>query len=131
MLLRRELIRDMVEESSGEFQEFRSSRVFRALLKRRQTGLLVSVVLARCYPTVKRGLRWIVEPPQKERKRVTVLALLDKTNASINEMRVFRMLPASRMAYHVGVNSEWLNAGAVLYRPADLLRIVCTVRSSS
>jgi DNA invertase Pin-like site-specific DNA recombinase len=129
MLIRSELMRELVEQSSGEFQEVRRSRVFRALLRRRRTGLLVSVVVARCYPTVRRGYRWIVEPPMRERGRVTVLALLNESNSSLKQIRVFRRMPMRRMGMHVGENNEWLNTGEPLRQIASLLAIVGEVRA--
>jgi Recombinase len=64
MLIRAELIKDLVSQSGGELQEFRPNRVFRALLKRRRTGQLVSVVLVRCYSGRGRKSRWILHPPK-------------------------------------------------------------------
>jgi hypothetical protein len=129
MLIRSELMKGLVEHSSGEFREFRRNRVFRALLKRRRTGLLVSVVLARCYPTVKNGWRWIIEPPKNERKRITVLALLNETNSSIRKVRVFRRMPTRKITMYVGEDSKWLNSGVPLHQMADLLTVVVRVRS--
>jgi DNA invertase Pin-like site-specific DNA recombinase len=128
MLLRSELIKELIEQSHGEFQEFRRTRVFRALLRQHRTGLLVSIVLARCYSTGKHGLRWVVQPPMNERKRVTVLALLGETNSAIKEIRVFRGVPQRNIAIHVGVNDAWLNSGMPLHGMADLVRVIRNVR---
>ena len=128
MLIRSELINDLVKQSSGQFQEFRPTLVHRALLKQRRTGLLVSVVLARCY-AIKNGSRWIVEPPIKERKRMTVLALLNEWNTSIKEIRVFHRMPTNKLGLRVGEKNEWLSMGEVLHHSADLRQVISTVRS--
>jgi DNA invertase Pin-like site-specific DNA recombinase len=130
MLIRSELMKALVEHSEGEFKECRKSRVFRAVLKRRRTGLLVSVVLARCYATVRRGIRWVIAPPKNERKRVTVLALLNETNCSIKQIRVFRRMPKRKTTMYVGDYNRWLNSGVQLHEMADLSAVIGKVRSS-
>ena len=131
MLIRSDLMKQLIEQSSGEFREFRKSQVFRALLKRRRTGLLVSVVLARCYGTVRRGIRWVIAPPKNERKRVTVLALLNETNSSIKQILVFRQIPKRKITMYVGEYNKWLNSGVRLHEMADLSTVIGKVRSSA
>jgi len=85
--------------------------------------------VARCYPTVRRGYRWIVAPPIKERGRVTVLALLNETNSSVRQIRVFRRMPMRRRAIHVGENNQWLNTGSPLQQMASLVTVTHEVRA--
>lgn len=130
MLIRNNLIVELIKQSGGELQEFRSSRVYRALLKRRHTGLLVSVVLVRCYSGCGRSLRWIVQPPMSERKRVSVLAFLDASNSRILQIRVFPRISNRKNAMHVAENSRWLNLGLLLQPTTDILSVIDEVRSA-
>ena len=128
MLLRANLIKDLIVQSGGELQEFRPGRVYRALLKRRRTGLLISVVLVRCYSGCGRSPRWIVQPPMSERKRVSVLAFLDESNSRILQGRVFPRISERKKAMHVAENSQWLNSGLLLQGTTDILSAIDSVR---
>ena len=124
LLLRRDLIGGLAGSSGGQFEEFHSKRVFRALLRQCQSGLLVSVILARCYSTKRRGLRWIVSQPTNERGRVTVLAMLDCTNSYVKQIRVFPGIYTRQLDMRVGENSEWLKSGLLLQALKDFPSIV-------
>lgn len=128
MLVRRELIKTLVDTFSGQLQEVRSSRRFRVLLRYRRTGLLISVVLARCCPAKTGPTRWFVESPMNERKRVTLLALMGEGNTAIKELRVFRRISIPRTDIRVRAGSNWLQAGIPLERASDLLTVIRRVR---
>jgi DNA invertase Pin-like site-specific DNA recombinase len=79
LLLRRSLIKRIVESFPEEINEVRKNGRFRSLLRYRKTGLLISVIVAKYCPT-KLGNSWMVPAPMSERKRPTVLALLNENN---------------------------------------------------
>jgi DNA invertase Pin-like site-specific DNA recombinase len=124
MLIRKDLINSFVDTFSGQLQEVRSNRRFRALLRYRRTGLLISVVLARCSPAKTGPMRWFVEAPKNERKRVTLLALMNESNTAISELRIFRRMSIPGPDIRVREGSHWLREGIVLERVSDLLTVI-------
>jgi DNA invertase Pin-like site-specific DNA recombinase len=129
MLVRREIMKSVVDDSSGHIRESRKSERFRALLRCTKTGLLISVVLARCYRTAKHGLRWILETPKQERKRPAVLALMNESNSCVQELRLFRRMPSKPIAMHVDGGSEWLASGLPLRQPSELWTAIRDLRT--
>jgi len=93
-------------------------------LRQRQSGILVSVILARCYSTKRRGLRWIVWQPMNERHMITLLAMLDRQNSYVKQIRVFPGINTSQIVMHVRENSEWLTSGLLLQTMKDLATMV-------
>ena len=130
MLIRAKLIKDLIAQSGGGLEEFRRTRVFRPLLKRPRTGLLISVVLVRCYSGCGRTPRWIVQPPMNERNRISILAFLDETNSRISQTRIFPRVSKRRVAFRISENSQWLNSGLLLNGTADVLSAIDKVRQS-
>jgi len=124
MLIRRDLIGELIDLSDGQFEEFQPKRTFRALLRQRQSGILVSVILAKCYSTKRHGLRWIVWQPMNERHMITLLAMLDRQNSYVKQIRVFPGINTSQIVMHVGENSEWLTSGLLLQTMKDLAAMV-------
>src|SRR5205814_5622258 len=118
-----------VESFPEEIQEVRANRHFRSLLRYRKTGRLISVVLARCCPT-KTGTSWLAEAPRRERKRVTVMALLDETNTSVQTLRVFPRLIMKDLQFRIRANSEWLTSGEPLERVSDFLEVMRRILES-
>jgi DNA invertase Pin-like site-specific DNA recombinase len=128
MLIRAQLIKDLVTESGGQLEEFRPNRVFRALLKRVRTRQLISVVLVGYCSRSGRTPCWIVKPPMNERKRVTVLAFLNESNSQITHMRVVQQIPKRTMVMRVWGDNQWLSSGLPLEKAADLLRVIGMIR---
>jgi DNA invertase Pin-like site-specific DNA recombinase len=127
-LLRSGLIRNIVETLPRHFRIFRRGSRFRALLKYRRTGLLMSVLLATCYPTKFGRPRWFFRPPRSERKRPTIVGLLNESNTTIDRLLVFQNIPFSKTK--VPEDSEWLRSGVPLKRTCDLLEIIRELRGS-
>lgn len=92
-VLRGELIGSIVETLPNQLRIFRPAYPHRVLLKVRQTGQSISVLLAKCSRTQSGRLRWLVRPPQCERKRVTILAPLNENNTTVDRLFVFRCIP--------------------------------------
>ena len=131
LLLRHSLIQSMVETFPGEIQEVRRNGRLRSLLRYRRTGLLISVVVARYGSTRKGESRWFIESaPRDERKRVTILALLDNELTRIQSMRVFPRLECKFTKFRVASEGDWLRSGQVLEKVADFIRVLQEVRGS-
>ncbi|MFZ0807726.1 MAG: recombinase family protein [Candidatus Sulfotelmatobacter sp.] len=121
-ILRADLISSIVGQFPNEIETFRRGVRFRTFLKCRQTGLLVSVLLATCCPTKSGELRWLVHPPRNARKRLTLVAFLNESNTVIERSRLFPNIPFRKTK--VGENSEWLGSGTPLQCASDFLEIV-------
>jgi hypothetical protein len=77
-----------------------------------KVALMISVVVARFHPTTHtRQPRWLIEPSRYERKRVTILRLMDDPNASITSIRVFRKWTMG-MPQTLSLHSTILGGGA-------------------
>ena len=130
LLLRKSLMQSFVDGFPGKIEIMQQpSGRFRPLLRHRPTGLLISVVVARCV-TNKAGISWQMGAPMSRRGRTTVLALLDKSNTSIQSMHVLDNL---RKSHHVRVRetTEWLKAGEFLTHPSELLTTVQRARQKA
>jgi DNA invertase Pin-like site-specific DNA recombinase len=127
LLLRRSLIKDIVETFSDEIDEVRTNGRFRSLLCYRKTSLLISVMIAKCCPT-KMGDSWLVRAPMSERKRPTILALLDENNASIRSLIVLPRLDSQYLHVRVRERSHLLRLGEPLEELSDFLAMVHRVR---
>jgi DNA invertase Pin-like site-specific DNA recombinase len=127
LLLRRSLIETIVEKFPDEIDEVRKSGRFRSLLRCRKTGLLISVMVAKCCPT-KLGNSWLVPAPMSERKRPTILALLDENNTSIRSLTVLPRLASNYLRVRVRDQSQLLRLGEPLEQLSDFLALVQRVR---
>lgn len=125
-VLRHNFIEGIVAAFPEQIQTFRRGPRFRALLKHRKTGLLVSVLIASCSPTKAGKLRWLVHPRRDERKRLTIIAFLNQNNAEIERSLAFRNIPFRKTK--VVESSEWFLSGVPLTRASDFLGIVCALR---
>lgn len=126
LFLRDSLVRSIVEAFPGQIEQIQRNGRFKPLLRYCRTGLLISVVVARCYPT-KAGVSWRIETPKSERKRPSVVALLDQKNTAIESLMVFPR--TFRMRLRPGNGP--LRAGVVLPRISDLLTVMQRVREAT
>jgi DNA invertase Pin-like site-specific DNA recombinase len=130
MIVRRLFLQEFLDCFAGQIDEVRASKRFRPLLRVRKTGLLISVVVARFHPTTHtRQPRWLIEPSRYERKRVSVMGLMDERNASITSVRVFRKIDygnATNLKF--GLDHPWWQTGEPLDRISDLLAVVREIR---
>lgn len=132
MIVRRLFIQQFLDCFAGQIHEVRASKRFRPLLRVRKTGLLISVVVARFQPTVRtRQPRWFIEPSRYERKRVSILGLMDERNASVTSMRVFRKMDypnATNLKFRL--DNDWWLAGKPLEKTADLIEVIDSILHS-
>jgi DNA invertase Pin-like site-specific DNA recombinase len=127
LLLRRSLIKNIVETFPDKMHEVRKNRRFRSLLRYRKTSLLISVMVANCCPT-KLGNRWRVPAPMSERKRPTILALLNEDNTSIKSLTVLPRLDSKNLHVFLRGNSPLLRLGEPLEELSDFLAVIQRVR---
>jgi DNA invertase Pin-like site-specific DNA recombinase len=122
LLLRDSLVRTITETFPTQIAEVKRSRRFKPLLRYGRTGLLISIVIARYYPT-ETGASWRIEAPKAERKRATVVGLLDHRNTAIESLVVFRRISRMRLRPEKG-----LGRGVALGRISELLIALEQVR---
>jgi DNA invertase Pin-like site-specific DNA recombinase len=130
LLLRRSLIRNIVDTLPDKIDEVRTNGRFRPLLRYRKTGLLISVMVGRCCPT-KLGDSWLVHAPMSERKRPIILALLNETNTSIRSLRVLPQLASKYLHVRLREDSRLLRSGEPLEELSDFLIVVARVRQDA
>jgi DNA invertase Pin-like site-specific DNA recombinase len=123
LLLRSSLIKSFVEALPDQIEGVQKNKRIRPMLRCRKTGLLISVVLARCCHT-EIGVSWLIESPKCERQHTTVLALLNKRNNAIESLRVLPSLIHSAQHIRVRPESDWLKSGVLLEKTTDLLEAV-------
>ena len=85
---------------------------------------MIAVLIARCYPTKRGVMRWFDLPAENERSRVTLLALLNKQNTSIEQLRVFPNMRIQQQGRQVREGSQWLQSGIRLDNLSHLLGVV-------
>ena len=126
MIVRRLFIQQFLDCFAGQIEEVRATKRFRPLLRVRKTGLLISVVVARFQPTTRtRQPRWFIEPSSYERKRVSILGLMDERNASVTSMKVFRKMDypnATNLKFRL--DNDWWRTGEPLEKVADSLDVL-------
>jgi hypothetical protein len=126
-LLRRSLITSLIDAFPNQIQEVRRNKRFRPLLRYRRTGLLILVVFARCCHG-SLGRSWIIETPTSERKRTTLLALLDVGNNAIESLRIFPGIPIRDRHMRVRENDDWVRSGVPLVSVSNFLEAVRIIR---
>ena len=129
IITRYDLLKSFEHCFPGQINIVQPSRRRRALLKYRRTGLLISLVIARKFTAQSGKRRWMIEAPQTERKRMTILALMDEQNAMVQSMRVFRKMNYPKKSIEVDSDNRWLQTGMALGRVSDLLQVIRRIRS--
>jgi DNA invertase Pin-like site-specific DNA recombinase len=128
MLVRHGFIQAFVNGFPSQFEEVRATRRFRAMLRYRRTGLLISVMVARHHPTGTGKARWFIQPPRNERRRVTILGLMNEDNASVTTIRVFRTLDyPNRTNLKFAQSDQWWEKGERLETISELLHVLARV----
>ena len=132
MIVRRLFIQQFLDCFADQIEEVRASKRFRPLLRVRKTGLLISVVVARFQPTTRtRQPRWFIEPSRYERKRTTIVGLMDDRNASVTCIRVFPKMDygnASNLKF--ALDHPWWQTGKPLEQISDFLKVLKECRRS-
>jgi DNA invertase Pin-like site-specific DNA recombinase len=88
--------------------------------------ITVSVLIARSALVYKTTRRWMVEPVQRERKFITLLARLDESNCEIVDLHVFPNIDRPRPFQ---ITDSWLKRGVRLPELSRLCEVVAQVRS--
>jgi DNA invertase Pin-like site-specific DNA recombinase len=127
MLLRQDFMESVVREFPGQFQVVRRSPRCRTRLRYR-TGLIISVVFA-TRQSSDRGGYWLVGHPEDERKRVTVLALMNDGNSAIHTLLIMPTLVYRGKSVRLTEGSKHLDHGLRLESVASLLDMLLRVRA--
>ncbi len=127
IILRDSLVRSILEAFPGQIEEVSRSRRFKRLLRCRKTGLLIAVVLAWCHPTGK-GTSWRLRSCAIERKRPTIVALLDLSNSRFESLRVFPRLFQEQFNIRVGRLEDSPKTGIALENISDLFSVLKQAR---
>jgi DNA invertase Pin-like site-specific DNA recombinase len=130
MIVRRLFIQQFLDCFAGEIEEVRASKRFRSMLRVRKTGLLISLVVARFLPTMRtRKPRWFIEPSRYERKRTTIVGIMDDRNSSITSIRVFRKMDyGNATSLKFALDHPWFQTGNLMEDISDLLAILRDIR---
>lgn len=126
-LLRTFFIKDLFETFPNQFQEVRINKRFRPLLRYRKTGLLVSLTFAR-RSTNGLGSSWIIETPKTERKRTTILVLLNVRGRGIEAIYLFSQIPANHRHMRVREGDDFLESGSRIENLSGLLDAIKGLR---
>jgi hypothetical protein len=125
-VLRSNLIKSIVESFPNQLRMSRRGPRCREQLKYRRTGLLISILVVACSANESGRLRWAARVPKCDRKRVTILALLNESNTSMHRLLVFREAPFKHAS--LCENSVCLRSGIPLEQISDLLNIIHQLR---
>jgi len=132
MLIRRELVNSLLENFPNQLEGTHRGLRFRSRLREIRSGLLIGIMVARCWPTKKGELRWILDYgviPEEERNGVTVLALLDDENAAIKDLKIFLKMDFPGKHTYQREDSKWLRSGAPLQRISEFLDVLHRIRT--
>lgn len=126
--LRDELIAQIAAMFPDDVSVVRPGGRWRSRL-RLKSGLMVSILIARCVQMWKQTLRWQIDPVRHECGLVTLLARLDETNGSFLD---FHLVPnVDRLKrFHVSLVDPWLNRGQRLPDLTAFPEVVARVHSA-
>lgn len=126
-LLRTSFLKTLFDTFPNQFQEARPNKRFRPLLRYRKTGLLISLTFAR---RSINGLRcsWIVETSKAERRRTTLLVLLDVRGSAIEAIYLFSRIPAIHRHMRVRQGDDFLRSGFRVDNLSGLLEAIKSLR---
>ncbi len=133
-MIRRDLVKTLITHFPDQLEEIRLSRRFRSRLREVKSGLLISIMIARCCPTVKGETRWLLDYGgvcEAERNRVTLVALLDERNTAVKEVVIFSKADFSGRRIHLRRGDNWLQSGTPMKRISDFFEVLRRVRGSS
>jgi hypothetical protein len=98
------------------------------MLRYRKTGLLISVLFARCCES-SAGPSWIIEAPRSERKRTTLLAFLNVRGDAIDALRLFPNIPTKNRHMRVRRDDGWFRSGVPLHEISELFEAITALRT--
>jgi len=96
---------------------------------RLRNGLVVSILIARSIRAWRDTVRWQIDPVQRERKCVTLLARLDSKNQAFLDFHVLPHIDRPRR-FHICQSDRWLSRGLLLNDLSAFCELVRQVRSA-
>jgi hypothetical protein len=76
-------------------------------------GLKVNVLVSRSIGTEGKPLRWQIDPVVRERRYVTLIALLNTNNSAVQKMYLFPYMD-QKQRFRVTTDDVWLKRGKQL-----------------
>lgn len=131
-MIRRELVNSLLAHFPDQLEELHLSRRFRSRLIDLKSGQVISIKVARCCPTMRGELRWLLDYGgiyAAERSRATLLALLDERNTAVKELRVFPKAEFPGWRMYMRRENSWLQSGTLLERVSDFVDILHRIRA--
>ncbi len=129
LFIRRTLIDSILAEFPDQIDLVPQSRKWRAVLRQRETGLLIAVVTARCY--LQRNVRfWLVFKPSSEGNQVIVLARMDDRNSSVSGLTVQPMPEFRGESLRLREHCAWLREGVPIQKISDLLQAIARLHAT-
>jgi hypothetical protein len=132
-MIRREVANSLLSHFPNQLEELRISRRFRSRLREIKSGLMISLVIARCCPSTKGEIRWLLDYSgilDEERKWVTILALLNEKNTAVKELRVFPKVDFPGRRVYLRQDNKWFQSGTSLERAADFVDVFNRINGS-
>ena len=127
-VLRHSLLKRVLDAFPNQIREGRKNGRFRPMLRYRKTGLLISVLFARCCES-SAGRSWIIEAPRSERKHTTLLAFLNARGDAIDALRLFLNVPRKDRHVRVREDDGWFGSGVPLHDISELFEAITALRS--
>ncbi|HKW16418.1 MAG TPA: recombinase family protein [Terriglobales bacterium] len=128
--LRHSFLTKVFEIFPKQFQQVRTNRRFRPMLRYCKTGLLISLTFARrC--TRCSGASWIIETPRAQRNRTTLLVLVDIHGSTIESVWVFPRLPVAYRHMRVREGDMFIRTGVHVPYLSGLVEAIETVRQKN
>lgn len=128
ILLRDSLVKSVLEAFPSQIEEVDRSKRFKRLLRHKRTGMLIAVVIGWQHWTGS-GYSWRIRSRPGERKRPTLVALLDPTNRKIESFRVFpKMFHQDQFNIRVGELKDSPRTGIPMESISDLLVVLKRAR---
>jgi hypothetical protein len=129
LMIRDTLAQQILEKFPNQLVAIRRNRRVRTRLKLRATGLMISMVIGRWHPTPSGKIRWTFYMPERERKNLTIVALLDKDNERVRELWVKPHMKHRTRNLQVREGSHWFSEAGRVGNLDDLLDVVERIQS--
>jgi DNA invertase Pin-like site-specific DNA recombinase len=127
-VMREDLLRQIADLFPGEVSVVRRGRRWRSRLRLR-SGLIVSVLIARSFQTLKQAPRWRIDPALRECRHVSLVARLDIGNDSFLDFRIFPHVDR-RVRFELRPADPWLDRGAMLNELSEFGAVVKEVQDA-
>jgi DNA invertase Pin-like site-specific DNA recombinase len=127
--LRAELFARIAESDAANIAIVQRGGRYRKRLRLRN-GVVVSVIVVRAMRAWKDTVRWLVDPPQKERHLITLVARLNEENTAFMDFHVFPRIER-RTRRRLLLRDPWLKSGVRVTTLSRICEAVSDARIST